>query len=75
MKFLPSNFKNGKVMTPQRPLQTVMKGGIIAGDIDLAKRSAGNVILRKESNSKLQSIGSSISKMNERMKEKQNLVF
>ena len=72
MQFVPSNFRNGKVMTVHRP-QTLMKGGIIAGDIDLARNSAG--YNRKERNSKLQSIGSSISKINEKMKEKQNLVF
>ena len=58
-----------------QPIQSVIKGGIIAGDIDLEKPSASNVFKRQETNSKLQSIGSTISKMNEKMKEKQNLVF
>lgn len=75
MNFSPRHYKNGRIVKSQLPIQSVMKGGIIAGDIDLEKPSASNVFKRQETNSKLQSIGSTISKMNEKMKEKQNLVF
>ena len=74
MKFLPHHYKNGNVFMPHKSKKP-MSGGIIAGDIDLAKKSSGKVFDRMESNSKLQNIGSNISKLNEKMKQKQNLVF
>ena len=74
MNFLPSNYKNGKVLIPQRPKQT-MRGGFIANDISLAKTASNNIFDRQEKNSKLQNIGSTVSRMNEKTKEKQNLVF
>ena len=74
MNFLPSNYKNGKVLIPQRPKQT-MRGGFIVNDISLAKTASNNIFDRQEKNSKLQNIGSTVSRMNEKMKEKQNLVF
>ena len=77
MKFLAHHAKNGRCCSMNK-----MKAGIIQGDIDLARRSDpfGHASplqpsKRFETNAKLQSIGGRLSKMNEKMKLKQNIVF